>query len=326
MPDGRRKNITGYLAPEGFLSELLPELDNVEHVLGRLVLCFGPPQNAAWVQNIWHDPRVIAFDSIAQAASALKGLGKRWALYDEHLPRRGRAKLIQQRLSGPPSKPIRFGTPHPPTPLGSWTLLDEGALLAAPCCSSPFAHGVPRFVEDKSGPPSRAYLKLWELFTILQLRPEQGELCLDLGASPGGWTWVLQNLGAQVISVDKAPLAPEVSTLPGVMFRPGSAFGQRPEDIGPVDWLFSDVICYPRRLFGLVRKWLDSGMTKNMVCTIKFQGETDVHVVEDFRSIPGSRLLHLAQNKHELTWVWGRIQESEVRSQETGVRKKDSEF
>ncbi len=323
----------GYLAPEGFLPELLRELEAVEGVLGRLALCAAPPavQVAglptivlpatdfpttvfpAWAQNIWHDLRVIPFTSIAQAATALKGLGPRWALYDEHLPRRGRARLIQQRLRGPSSKPLVFGDPLPKHPLGSWTLLDDATLLASPRCSSPFAHGEARFVEDKTGPPSRAYLKLWEVFTLLDRRPDPGQLCLDLGSSPGGWTWVLHKLGARVISVDKAPLDARLNGLPGITFRAESAFAQDPQVFGPVDWLFSDVVCYPERLLAMVRRWLDAGTVQNMVCTIKFQGETDFQVIDQFRSIPHSRLLHLANNKHELTWIWGRIQDSEFR-------------
>ncbi|GAB6060747.1 SAM-dependent methyltransferase [Desulfonatronum parangueonense] len=300
------EELTGYLAPEGFLPELTREVGDCVLRLGRLVLCPGPAVDAAWAQNVWHSPRVIAFESIAQAANALKGMGARWALYDEHLRNRGRAKLIQERLPGPSSKPFRFGTPAPRAPLGSWTLLDQRTLLASAQCSSPFAHGNIQFEEDKTGPPSRAYLKLWEVFTLLGRHPEPGQLCLDLGSSPGGWTWVLQNLGARVISVDKAPLASGLAKLEGVDFRAESAFAQRPEKIGLVDWLFSDVICYPSRLFGLVSQWLESGAARNFVCTIKFQGETDFETIDQFRSIPGSRLLHLAHNKHELTWVWGK--------------------
>jgi 23S rRNA (cytidine2498-2'-O)-methyltransferase len=300
---------TAYLAAPGFLPDLVRELGDAAQTLGRLAIHPGPAREAAWepawAQNIWYNPRVVPFTSINQAAKALKTLGSRWVLYDEHLERRGRAKLIQQQVRAAHSGPVRFGQPLPTPFPGSWTLLDDRTLFAASRCSSPFPHGEARFVEDKTGPPSRAYLKLWELFTIVGQRPGPGQLCLDLGASPGGWTWVLHALGARVISVDKAPLAPGLAGRSGIIHRPGSAFDPGLAEIGPVDWLFSDVICYPDRLLGLVRQWLDRGAAPNMVCTIKFQGETDGAAVERFRSIPGSRLIHLAHNKHELTWVWG---------------------
>ena len=117
-------------------------------------------------------------------------------------------------------------------------------------------------------PPSRAYLKLWELFTLLDQRPGRGDFCLDLGASPGGWTWVLQRLGAQVLSVDKAPLDPSVARLPNVEERHESAFALEPRSVGRVDWLFSDVICYPTRLLALVKKWLEAGTVRRFACTI----------------------------------------------------------
>jgi 23S rRNA (cytidine2498-2'-O)-methyltransferase len=129
-----------------------------------------------------------------------------------------------------------------------------------------------------------------------------GEVCLDLGASPGGWTWVLARLGADVIAVDRAPLDPSVSAMSGVTQRLESAFGLPP---GPVDWLFSDIIAYPERLLALTRRWIDVGAPRYVVCTIKFQGATDHNVAEEFAAIPGSQVIHLFHNKHELTFLWG---------------------
>ena len=104
-------------------------------------------------------------------------------------------------------------------------------------------------------------------------------------------------------SVDKAPLDPAVATMPGVEARRESAFSLNPDAIGPIDWLFSDVVCYPTRLFRLVERWLAAGMCRRFVCTLKFQAETDQETARRFAAIPGSRLLHLHHNKHELTWM-----------------------
>ena len=114
---------------------------------------------------------------------------------------------------------------------------------------------------------------------------------------------MLQKLGCSVISVDKAPLSESVSRLPKIEYLCESAFGLTPEKVGPVDWVFSDVICYPDRLLRLVRQWLASGLAKNFVCTVKLQGETDRVLIEEFRNIRGSQMLHLYCNKHELTWI-----------------------
>jgi 23S rRNA (cytidine2498-2'-O)-methyltransferase len=112
----------------------------------------------------------------------------------------------------------------------------------------------------------------------------------------------LQQVGAQVISVDKAPLAPEIGRLPEIEQRHESAFALDPRTVGPVDWLFSDVVCYPARLLRLVERWLAAGTCRNFVCTIKFQGPTDHETARRFAAIPGSQLRHLFHNKHELTW------------------------
>jgi len=200
------------------------------------------------------------------------------------------------------AKPLVFGTSPPRAPLGSWTLLDPGTMLAAPRCTNPFPNGEVHFVEDRSGPPSRSYLKLWEALSLIGRRPGRGETCLDLGSSPGGWSWALQQIGARVISVDKAPLAPEIARIPSVEHRQESAFALDPHTVGPVDWLFSDIVCYPARLLTLVERWLAAGTCRNFVCTIKFQGPTDHETARRFAAIPGSQLHHLFHNKHELTW------------------------
>ncbi len=293
---------TGYLAPDGHLEDLLGELgDDASAVHGRLALADGPPREIAWAANVWKDPQRIQIASIAEGARHLRALQRNWSLYDWQLHRR--CALIAERLPHVAAKPLVFPAAAPTAPLGSWTLLDAGTILAAPDCSSPFPNGEARFIEDREGPPNRAYLKLWEALTLIGRRPGPGELCLDLGASPGGWSWVLRKLGARVVSIDKAALSPAVAAMPGIEFRRMSAFALAPAEFGPVDWLLSDVACYPARLLALVRRWLAQGRARNLVCTIKFQGETDMATARQFAAIPGSRLIHLHHNKHELTWV-----------------------
>jgi 23S rRNA (cytidine2498-2'-O)-methyltransferase len=294
-------DLTGYLAAEGFLAELREELGpSVREAHGDLVLAGGPERPAAWVANVWRSPLHIPIASIGDAAKKLRAIQRNWALYP--LAHHRRAALITDKLPKVSAKPLAFGAPAPTAPLGSWTLLAPDMMLASPSCSSPFPNGEPQFVEDKTA-PSRAYLKLWELFTRIGVTPQPGELCLDLGSSPGGWTWVLQKLGARVLSVDKAALDASVAGLPGVEHRSQSAFALDPAAVGPADWLFSDIVCYPKRLLGLVQKWRQASTVRRFVCTIKFQGATDVEAMRLFAAIPGSRLLHLHHNKHELTWI-----------------------
>jgi 23S rRNA (cytidine2498-2'-O)-methyltransferase len=292
---------TAYLAAEGFVEELADELGAVDNRHGRLLIAPGPPRAAAWAANVWLDPQEIAIASISDAATKLRAIQRNWAVYAPSLYRR--ATLVQAQLPKVSAKPLVFGASPPAAPLGSWTMLDAETIVAAQQCTSPFPNGEIRFVEDRIGPPSRAYLKLWEALTLIGLRPGPGEICLDLGSSPGGWTWAAQKMGAHVISVDKAPLAAEIARLPGIEQRHESAFALDPRAIGPVDWLFSDVVCYPARLLALVERWLAAGTCRRFVCTVKFQGNTDHETARRLAAIPGSQLRHLFHNKHELTWI-----------------------
>lgn len=110
-----------------------------------------------------------------------------------------------------------------------------------------------------------------------------------------------------MVAVDKAPLDRAVAALPGVEAQQESAFALDPgawrAANGRADWLFSDVIAYPARLLRLVRAWIDADAARNLVCTIKFQGETDHAAADAFAAIPGAWVRHLSHNRHELMFA-----------------------
>lgn len=295
---------TAYLAPEGFVPELATELgeDTIIEVYDRLVLSKGAPRKTVWAENTWLNPRWIDISSIGDAAKKLRDIQRNWAQlpFDFHR----RSKLIAEKLPHVSAKPLKFGAPLITAPLGSWCLIKENLLLASPACSEPVPNGAYIFEENRTEPPNRAYLKLWEALTRCGKMPKEGDICLDLGASPGGWTWVLQGLGATIISVDKAPLAPHIAALPHVKHMEQSAFALKPADVGPIDWLFSDIICYPERLLRLINEWREAKLARNFVTTIKFQGDTDFNAIQSFLDIEGSYAIHLYNNKHEITWFF----------------------
>ena len=171
-----------YLAPEGFEQPLQEELAlkgvTVLWQRGRLFGASGPAITPAWAQNIWYEPSFIPINSIADGAAKLRAIQRNWALasVDHHR----RAELIRQKLPPVGTKPFVFGSALPVAPMGGWTLWDEGTILASPRCHSVFANGEPHFVEDTSGPPSRAYRKLWELFTFWTSA---------LRSESSAWTW-----------------------------------------------------------------------------------------------------------------------------------------
>jgi hypothetical protein len=78
-------------------------------------------------------------------------------------------------------------------------------------------------------------------------RPLDGQIWLDLGASPGGISGCLHSLGARVIAVDRAPLAPLIRALPNLVFINEDAAQLEPLSIPrhtsgqPLSGLFSDL-------------------------------------------------------------------------------------
>jgi 23S rRNA (cytidine2498-2'-O)-methyltransferase len=142
---------TAYLAAEGFAEELDHELGGADTTHGRLLIASGPPRPAAWAANVWLDPQEIAIASISDAAAKLRALQRNWAVYAPRLYRR--AMLIQEQLPKVSAKSIVFGSPPPATPLGSWTLLDAGTMLAAP-----YALGYNHFLVFRGVKGNRALL------------------------------------------------------------------------------------------------------------------------------------------------------------------------
>jgi 23S rRNA (cytidine2498-2'-O)-methyltransferase len=278
----------------------------------------APKNPVVWQENVWLRPFRLEFDSISEASRHLRGIQRNWAPVLHTQFRRG--GLIDAQLPPISRKPRTFPWLLPTAPLGAWTLLDAHTLIGSPECSSPFPAGVIEFAEDREGPPSRAYLKLWEALTRCRRWPTSGERCLDAGASPGGWTWALARLGAQVIAVDRAPLDEKVLALgaaagteagvtaegssgPLIEYIKHDAFTLDPAEFGHLDWVLSDVICYPPRLYEWVEKLLALGICENFICTIKMQGAPDYETIRRFAAIPGSAVVHLCHNKHELTWM-----------------------
>ena len=281
---------------------------------GELLYCpsWSREETPYWARTCMNEPFLVHFDSIGEAAGALKQIQRNWAPYQYQLFRR--AALIQEKLPHINLKPRPFIFDIPSSPMGLYTLLDEHTMIASASTTSALPAGNITFIEDHENPPSRAYLKVQEGLTMarhffgMEL-PGEGSRCFEAGACPGGWTWVLRKLGADVFAVDRAPLVDSLMHDEHVTFLAHDAFTLKPEDVcermgtDRLDWVFSDVICYPERLFEWVNLWISSGRTQHMLCTIKMQGAIDWKLVARFAEIPNSRVVHLNYNKHELTFI-----------------------
>jgi 23S rRNA (cytidine2498-2'-O)-methyltransferase len=146
---------------------------------------------------------------------------------------------------------------------------------------SPFPKGFLPIASDKSA-PSRAFAKLSEALLRFGHPISSGEICVDLGAAPGSWTWFTANRGARVIAVDRALLREDLMGNRMVQFQTGDAFRFAP--VGAVDWLLCDVIAPPQRNAGLLLKWLRNGWCRNFVVTLKLQEEPGTDVLPALKS------------------------------------------
>lgn len=292
-----------YVVKPEFLPVLGKELGQVSQFIDDLVFCPFNKINPCFALDIWLDPQIVTFQSISQAAKILRQAGKFWYLHPIDQIRRSR--LIEEQLRQCPPLERHFPVKDELPSIGSFCLLDHNTLVYSVNRWKKWPDGKCIFIEDKINPPNRAYLKLWEAFSLLEKYPRSGETVLDLGASPGGWTYVAQSLGAIVTAVDKAPLDAKIANLPRVNCLQQSAFAIDPAQLDQsYDWVLSDVICYPTRAYDLIMKWITSGKAKHMIFTIKFQGKIDLSILKPFQTIPNSRIINLYYNKHEATFFY----------------------
>lgn len=265
---------------------------------GNFLFIEGDPVPFAWSNCIWKDVQTISISSIADGAKKLKPLARKWFIAGEE--NQGRARLILEHLRSAKEGPLTFPAAKEEG-VGVFTLREKDLIFYSKDFDRPIPSGECAFVENKSA-PSRAYLKAWESISLTGKVPGSQDRCMDLGASPGGWTWALVQLGAKVVSVDRSPLEESLMNSPLVEFRQGDAFSQLPDKVGEMDWIFSDVICYPDKLLEFLRAWIASGKAKNIIFTIKLQGKADPALIAQFESL--GRVVHLFYNKHELTFIW----------------------
>lgn len=253
--------------------------------------------------DIWFDAQLVEFKSISEAAKILRQHGKFWLLNPLENVRRSR--LIESELRKLPPLTHEFPILKPLPDIGCFSLLNQNQMVFSNKRWKNPPLGNFQFEEDRHNPPNRAYLKLWEALSLLGRLPQPGETVFDLGASPGGWSYVAQTLGANVTAVDKADLDPQIAKLPRITFLKQSAFALDPLTLEkPLDWLLCDVACYPDRLYDLVVKWIASKKAQQMIFTIKLQGKTNLSIINKFQALEGARVMNLFHNKHEATFFY----------------------
>jgi 23S rRNA (cytidine2498-2'-O)-methyltransferase len=115
--------------------------------------------------------------------------------------------------------------------------------------------------------PSRAAMKLEEALDWLGIAPEKGEVCVDLGAAPGGWTYVVMQRGARVVAIDPGAMSPTLATRKALTQIRGSAFDYEPREA--VDWLLCDMVWRPLEVASLLARWGRKRWARMLVANIK---------------------------------------------------------
>lgn len=165
------------------------------------------------------------------------------------------------------------------TPTSPWRFvlyLADGATayvcVGAVAHASPWPLGVPRLKLLREA-PSRSALKLEEAWHLFIPREEwatrlvAGKTAVDLGAAPGGWTWLMVRRGMRVEAVDNGPLAPIVGDDPLVTHQRADGFAFQPRR--PVDWLVCDMVEKPARVTALMGRWLTSRWCRQAIFNLK---------------------------------------------------------
>jgi 23S rRNA (cytidine2498-2'-O)-methyltransferase len=263
------------------------------------------PMANCFTQNIWKNCFTFKHESIEKTVEILRNKNQNWILYNSN--KSLIENKIQEKLSLRKIEKIKFPMATMMPNYGYFLLHKGEYIISSNEFTNPFGNGMIQFIENKRI-PSRAYLKLFEVLTLIQKYPKKDEICLDFGSSPGSWSFVLSSiLQSKVYSVDKANLSEEIKSS-NLTFEKRDVFKIEPNEIfqrfGRIGWFFSDLICEPDKLLSLVQKWNEIDICDNFVVTIKFKGEiVDKKVLNEFLKIKNSKIVHLFHNKNELCWV-----------------------
>ena len=135
-----------------------------------------------------------------------------------------------------------------------------------------------------------------------------GMTAIDLGASPGGWSWQLAQRGLMVIAVDNGPMDAALLETGQVKHRRDDGFHFRPAE--PVDWMMCDMVESPSKIARLAAKWVAEGWCRETIFNLKLPMKKRWEEVERCRAIIDDalggggyylRMKHLYHDREEVT-------------------------
>ena len=138
--------------------------------------------------------------------------------------------------------------------------------------SSPWPMGVPR-LRMLHDAPSRSALKLDEAILTL-LDPNERDTLLregmwaaDLGAAPGGWSWILARRQIRVYAIDNGPLAETAMATGLIEHLRADGFSWQPPRM--LDWMVCDMVEQPRRVASRMAEWFANGWCRRAIFNLK---------------------------------------------------------
>ena len=180
--------------------------------------------------------------------------------------------------------------------------------------SDPRPGGIHRMAFDPAA-PARSYMKVEEAFDLMGERPARGQTVVDLGASPGGWSYAFLKRGCAVTAVDNGPMRLRDPERHGGRLthvrEDGVTFEPLPRS-RPVDWLVSDMLVSTGKNIGMLRRWFDGRWMQRFVVNVKLP-QVELYpslrpMVDYLDTVPGVafRLRHLYHDRREVT-LFGRL-------------------
>jgi 23S rRNA (cytidine2498-2'-O)-methyltransferase len=184
----------------------------------------------------------------------------------------------------------------------------------SPNLRAPWPMGIARLKFPASA-PSRSTLKLEQAFghflgSDWRLKLDDCHTGVDLGASPGGWTWQLVNQKMNVYAIDNGPMDKQLMDTGLVDHLEEDGFVWTPPKT--VDWLVCDMVEKPMRVAKLMYEWLDKRHARFAIFNLKLPMKKRFHEWLDIKEYLEIQILkdhpkailkakHLYYDREEIT-------------------------
>lgn len=151
--------------------------------------------------------------------------------------------------------------------------------------NSPYENGILR-LKFPNEAPSRSTLKLEEAFIQFipkhewEMRLSSGMRAVDLGASPGGWTYQLVKRSMMVVAIDNGPMAASLMDTGQVRHLMIDGFKYEPQKQN-VYWLVCDMIEQPKRVAERIADWIINKWCQESIFNLKLPMKKRYETVQE---------------------------------------------